>query len=309
MRVISNDVNFPFMKFRFFFAIVSICLLAFSIFSWNKAGLAKYSVDFLGGTELILNFEKGVDSGQIRKALNDGGITGAIVQSFNSESNDFTIRLKGEDTDKAAKKVTQALEKISKVQVLKQDFVGPTIGKKIREDAFTCIGLSLLIIGIYITYRFEWRFAIGALVATIHDIIITAGTFIFFGGEVGSAFLAGMLTVVGYSLNDTIIVFDRARENILGSTSKKSKVYSNGKKLHQMSFKEIFNLSINQTLSRTILTSGTTLFVTFALLKFGGGALYDLSLALLIGVVFGTYSSIFVASPSVLLLAKEGTKK
>ncbi len=309
MRVISNDVNFPFMKFRFFFAIVSLCLLAFSIYSWNNAGLAKYSVDFLGGTELILSFDKKVDSGQIRKALTDKGIEGAIVQSFDSGSNDFTIRLKGEDTDKTAKKVTEALSTIAKVEVLKQDFVGPTIGQKIRKDAFICIALSLLIIGIFITYRFEWRFAAGAVVATIHDIIITAGIFIFFGGEVGSAFLAGMLTVVGYSLNDTIIVFDRARENILGSASKKSRTYSNGKKLHQMSFKEIFNLSINQTLSRTILTSGTTLFVTYALLKFGGGALYDLSLALLIGVVFGTYSSIFVASPSVLLLAKEGSSQ
>ena len=149
-------------------------------------------------------------------------------------------------------------------------------------------------------------FALGAVAALFHDVIVCLGIFLLCGKSLNMATLAAALTIVGYSVNDTIIVFDRARENILGSTSKKSKVYSNGKKLHQMSFKEIFNLSINQTLSRTILTSGTTLFVTFALLKFGGGALYDLSLALLIGVVFGTYSSIFVASPSVLLLAKEG---
>ncbi len=307
MKVISNDINLPFMKFRLFFAIVSVCLLAFSIFAWNKGGIAKYSVDFLGGTELILGFDKKVDSGQIRSALSKAGIQGAIVQSFDNESNDFTIRLKGADTDETAKKVTGALSELAKVEVLKKDFVGPTIGQKIRKDAFICIALSLLIIGVFITYRFEWRFAVGASIATIHDIIITAGMFVFLGGEIGSAFLAGMLTVMGYSMNDTIIVFDRARENILGANSKKSKVYSNGKKLHQMSFRELFNLSINQTLSRTILTSGTTLFVTFALLKFGGGALYDLSLALLIGVIFGTYSSIFVASPSVLVLAKEGS--
>ena len=117
MRVISNDVNFPFMKFRFFFAIVSMCLLAFSIYSWNNAGLAKYSVDFLGGTELILSFDKKVDSGQIRKALTDKGIEGAIVQSFDSGSNDFTIRLKGEDTDKTAKKVTEALSSLSLIHI------------------------------------------------------------------------------------------------------------------------------------------------------------------------------------------------
>lgn len=309
MRLFSNSTNFPFMKLRFFFMFCSAMLIAFGMFHWNKAGINKYSVDFLGGTEIIVHFDKFVNPSEIRTALEESGIHGAVVQSFQGGSNDFTIRLKGDDTKEVAKTVDVALAKFEglKHEFLKQDYVGPVIGEKIRKDAIVAIALSILIIGIYVTARFEWRFAVGACIAIVHDIFITAGIFVFFNGEIGAAFLAAILTVVGYSINDTIIIFDRVRENILESRAKKGsgKKQANGKAFSEMSLIEIFDISVNQTLSRTILTSATAVFVTAALCAYGGGALYDLSWALLIGIVFGTYSSVFIASPAVLLFSSD----
>ena len=185
-----------------------------------------------------------------------------------------------------------------KLEIQKEDFVGPVIGEQIRTDGMTALGVALFIILIYISVRFELRFALGAIVALVHDIIITSGIFVFSGREISAAVLAGILTIIGYSLNDTIIVYDRIRENIEKDIKKFGIKKGAGTSLVQL-----INLSINQTLSRTILTSLTTFFVVFILWLFGGGAVSDLAFTLVIGVVVGTYSSIFIASPVLLYFA------
>ena len=318
MELISSTINLNLMKHRFLFFGVSLALIVFCVFVWFQRGADKYSVDFLGGTDVVVKFDNQVTIAQIRQALEKADIKGAVVQAFEGGSRDFSIRLKTQDSANAAttvdtgKKIREVLASIegSKFELLKEDFVGPIIGEQIRKDGLKSIVIALICILAYITFRFEWRFAVGAIAALVHDVLITTGLFVFSGKEISAAVLAAILTIIGYSLNDTIIVFDRIRENYalaLKAGSGKGKKKQNS--LANMSFVELVNHSVNQTLSRTVLTSLTTLFVVTSLWILGGGAVADLSFALVIGVIVGTYSSIFIACTVVLLLDQFATKQ
>ena len=205
------------------------------------------------------------------------------------------LRLKGSGEGKEGKQVREILssEYGDKYTLLKEDFVGPVIGDQIKSDGLQAIIFSIIGILIYISMRFEFRFALGAIMALMHDVIITTGIFILSGRELNAPVLAGMLTIIGYSLNDTIVVFDRIRENLMASRKEKGV-------MKKSRFIEILNQSLSQTLNRTVLTSITTLFVVLILWLFGGGAVSDLAYTLVIGVIVGTYSSVFIASPALL---------
>jgi len=304
----SVRTNINFMGFRVVGLIVSLTLIGFSFYEWFVTGEEKFGVDFTGGVEVVVGLEGETAINDIRTTLREKGMESAIVQEFEGEANEYSIRLKGNSKMETTKQIEEALQTLTedKLNVLKQDFVGPTVGREIREAGLTAMIVALIGMLLYISIRFEFRFALGALAALIHDIIITIGVYILSGREISTAVIAALLTIVGYSLNDTIIVFDRIRENLGLSfkTGAKAKAVQG-----VTTFEELINVSVNQTLSRTMLTSLTTLFVVVVLFLIGGGAVKDLALTLVIGVIVGTYSSIFVASPVVLLLQKKDLKE
>ena len=310
MEVIQKT-NVPFMKYRFICGGISLALILFSVVTWVQKGNAKFGVDFLGGIDVVVRFSGEVNSGDIRKALNKAGFKGAVVQEVwetDVAKADYSIRLKEGQASSTSEQIIETLKTLDagKIEIRKDDFVGPVIGEQIRNDGIKSMVIALFCILVYISVRFEWRFAVGAIVALVHDITITTGVFLFSGREISAAVLAALLTIIGYSLNDTIIVFDRVRENFNRALSgKKSKDGVN----KTTPFIELVNISINQTLSRTILTSLTTLFVCISLWLFGGGAIADLSFALVIGVVVGTYSSIFIACVAVVALDRDFGKE
>ena len=284
----------------------SLLLISLSLLEWFTSGDEKYGVDFLGGTEVVVQLDKGTKISAVRSAMEDSGFGAAIVQEFKDNlghgTGEFSIRLKAADGADTPKQVSEALKSVKSetFDLRKQDFVGPTIGEEIREAGLTALVLALVGMLIYISLRFEWRFAVGAISALIHDVIITSGIYLLSGREISAAVLSAMLTIIGYSLNDTIIVFDRVRENILRARKKGASSASQGMQLDD--FLSLIDDSITQTLSRTLLTSLTTLFVVTTLWLFGGGAVVDLAFTLVVGIVVGTYSSIFIACPAVVAL-------
>lgn len=247
-------------------------------------------VDFAGGVLAHIEFNQAVNIEDIRKAF-EGKDIGQVVQGIGLPGeNQFRIRSRviAEDNIKTVKMIKSSLEEYFnkdglEVKFLSSEVVGPTIGKELSLSAIKLFTIALILIIIYIAWRFEFRFAIAAIIALLHDVLITIGVFSISGNEITIAFVAAALTIVGYSLNDTIVVFDRIRENF--------------KKLRNEEYSTIFNVSINETLSRTLITSLTTLFTVLSLFIFGGPVIRDFSFALLIGVLIGTYSSIFIASP------------
>lgn len=304
MEFFKGTTAIPFMKHRFIFVTLSLLIIAASLYTWVARGNDKYGVDFLGGTDVVLKFPDKVTASDLRRELNAAGFGNATVQAFEGELHEFSIRVKSNSDAQTAKQIIAAVEKLAdgKVEVLKEDFVGPVIGDQIRSDGLKSIAIALVGILIYISVRFEWRFAIGAILALIHDMIITCGIFVISGKEISAAVLAAILTILGYSLNDTIIVYDRIRENFARALSGKKDKDGVNKK---MSFTEMVDLSINQTLSRTVLTSVTTLFVCLSLWLLGGGAVSDLAFVLLVGIIVGTYSSIFIASVTIVALDRD----
>ncbi|WP_457641274.1 protein translocase subunit SecF [Persephonella sp.] len=259
-------------------------------------------LDFTGGTAVQVRFTEPVGTGDIRNALKIVNLQDSVIQEIGTEKKEYEIRVslkKGKSTEIYAK-VKKALDEKfkGKYEIRKMDYIGAVVGEELRKASVYSIIAVLLAILVYVGYRFEPVFAFGAVIPLFHDAIITLGIFSFFGLEVNLAVIAAILTVLGYSLNDTIIIFDRIRENIK----------LRGKKnLHNL-----VNQSINENLARTIITSGTTLFSVLALYLFGGESLKGFALALLIGILFGTYSSIYVASPIIVDLErffrKRGTK-
>jgi len=269
--------------------IFSALLIFASIASLAFKGL-NFGIDFTGGTVIEVGYPQATDVEKIRQALINAKFE-ATVQHFGT-AKDVLIRLtpqEGEDKAKVGDKVFQILKANDpNVKLRRVEFVGPQIGDELRDQGGTAMLLALAGILIYVTLRFEFRFSVGAIIALIHDVIITIGFFSITGIEFDLTILAAILAIIGYSLNDTIVVFDRVRENYL--------------KLRKASSEESVNFSINQTLSRTIVTSLTTLLVLIALFIFGGEVIHGFSLAMIIGVVVGTYSSIYVASSSLLMM-------
>jgi preprotein translocase subunit SecF len=286
-----KDAKYEIVSKRKIGYVVSSILILASIISLIIHGGPKYNIDFTGGTLLHLKFEKGVPVEDLRSELKELGYGDAEIKHFGAD-NEVSIRLG--ITSELDSTTTIIKDKISKAMPdnpfieRRNESVGPKIGKELIFDALMAILWSMVLILFYIMWRFEFKFSIGAIIALFHDVTITLGVFSILEIEISAPIIAAVLTIVGYSLNDTIVVYDRIREN-LKTASKNIKDISG-----------IVNSSINETLSRTIVTSMTTLIVVVILFFFGGEVLKTFALALIIGIVVGTYSSIFVASPIVI---------
>ena len=274
----------PFMRLAMPATIMSLCIILACVVSLATRGL-NWGLDFTGGTIVELNFEKRTELNDVRAALVAQKIDGAVVQYFGS-TRDVLIRMAPKDTvnqQQLATAITTASKSIAEnTKMTRMEFVGPAVGAELAQSGFMAIVASLLCILAYIGFRFEWRMATGAVLSLAHDVIVTLGVFSWFQLEFDLTVLAAVLTVVGYSLNDTIVVFDRVREN--------------ARRLRKGEMREIIDISMTETLSRTLITSGTTLFTVVALFTMGGPLIHGFATALLIGIGFGTYSSIYVAS-------------
>jgi len=283
-----KEVNFNFIGSRYYGGVISIILIVISLVSLILRGGPNYGIDFKGGASLRLRFENPISVGEIRDVLSEIGQGNSEIKQM-GQSTEYLIRIQesveiGDISDQFLAELSEKLADNS-YELLGKDTVGPRIGSELRDAAIWAILASLGLIMLYISWRFEFKFAVGAVIALFHDVIITLGAFSVLNLEISLAIVAAFLTIVGYSLNDTIVVFDRIRENL--------------KIMRRESYELIFNKSINQTLSRTVLTSITTLIVVLILFFFGGEVIHNFSFAMLIGILIGTYSSIFVASPFV----------
>ncbi|SFV86104.1 Protein-export membrane protein SecF (TC 3.A.5.1.1) [hydrothermal vent metagenome] len=282
-------LNIPTIDFvgkRTYAIIFSLVLIVVSIFSLTTNGL-KFGIDFTGGTLLEVGYQQDANLADIRKALSDANFKGVNVQYFGS-TKEILIRLEPQaiSSAKLSSKIIHLLG--NGVDIRRVEFVGPKVGEELTNDGGLAMLYALIGILIYVAFRFEYRFALGSISALIHDVIITLGVFSVLQIEFNLTVLAAILAVIGYSLNDTIVVFDRIRENFLST--------------RHADPGQIINGALNQTLSRTIMTSVTTLLVLVALFYLGGEIIHSFALALLVGVVIGTYSSIYVASTIILAL-------
>ncbi|WP_018145831.1 MULTISPECIES: protein translocase subunit SecF [unclassified Thioalkalivibrio] len=271
---------------------ISLVLIIISVALLATRGL-NFGIDFTGGTLVEVGYPEAVELDTIRETLSAGGYEGAQVQTFGT-SRDVLIRLPpSEDDDNPAmlsNRVLNALQEggPSDPDLRRVEFVGPAVGEELREQGGLAMIYALAGILIYVAVRFEWRFSIGSVLALVHDVLITLGIFSLLQMEFDLGVLAAVLAVIGYSLNDTIVVYDRIRENF--------------RVLRKQSTEQVMNNAVNKTLARTIVTSLTTLLVLLSLAILGGAALQNFSIALIIGVVVGTYSSIFIAATAALML-------
>ena len=283
MEFFRQNTHIDFMAQRKGAAVLSTVLFLLSIVSLILYGL-NMGLDFTGGTQIQMNFTHEADLNQIRDNLQKNGFKEAEVKNYGTSKDVLvTVVPKGAAADNENKDmiVRQVQQILPDAKIQQVDYIGPMVGQELATKGALAIFVALLGTMIYIALRFEFRFAIGSTVALIHDPVLILGIFSFFHLEFNLIVLAAVLTVIGYSLNDTIVIFDRVRENF--------------RKLRKATPVEIINISINQTLSRTIMTSVLTLIVVLALFFLGGSMLHGFSLALIIGIVVGTYSSIYVA--------------
>ena len=291
MRFLKKGVHINFMAKRKVALVFSATLVLIGLGSIAARGL-HLGIDFTGGTLIEVAYEQNADIPAIREVLEKDGFGGAAVQQFGT-ARDVLIRLpqmaEGQ-SKKVSDDVFALLSKAvdGKVQLRRVEFVGPQVGDELTEDGFLAVLVSLIAILIYVALRFEWRFALGSVIALIHDVTITVGLFALLQIEFDLPVLAAVLAVIGYSLNDTIVVYDRIRENF--------------RKLRKGEPVDIIDVSLNQTLSRTLMTSFTTVLVLLALYFLGGEIIHGFAFALLVGVIMGTYSSIYVASAAALML-------
>lgn len=291
-HMLPDSLKIDFLSIRRLTTMLSLAFVILSIVSLLTQGL-KPGIDFTGGTLVELAYEQAVDLDEIRQALSKEGFEGAVVQHFGSSREVMIRLLPTEQTANSSELSNHIMRAINshvsqKGELRRVEFVGPQVGEELTEDGGLAMLIALFCILIYVTFRFEYRLALGAVTALAHDVIITLGMFSVFQVEFDLTVLAALLAVIGYSLNDTIVVFDRVRENF--------------RLLRKGTPTDIINISLNQTLSRTLMTSGTTLLVLVALFIFGGEIIHYFALALIFGIVVGTYSSIYVASPVALSL-------
>ena len=261
---------------------ITLLLTALALFSWFHKGL-NFGLDFTGGTLIELNYQKPADLPQLRKELAGAGYHDAIVQSF-GDTTDVLVRMPGDDPQ-LGNKVSDALRKVdvdNPATVKRVEFVGPQVGEELRDQGGLGMLMALGGVLIYLAFRFQWKFAVGAIISLIHDVVVTVGILSFFQITFDLTVLAAVLAIIGYSLNDTIVVFDRVRENF--------------RMMRKATLIENINVSTTQTLLRTMATSISTLLAIAALLFFGGDNLFGFSIALFVGVMAGTYSSIYIAN-------------
>jgi len=284
MEFFRKRTSIAFMSQRKPAMLLSAVLIVIAIGSIATRGL-NWGIDFTGGVLLEIGYPAAADLPGVRQQLADSGYGDAVVQNFGT-ARDVLIRIMPrEDVDNAA--MSAQLMNVLRaadpgVELRRTEFVGPQVGRELAEDGALALLFALLMIMAYVIFRFQWKFAVGAVAALAHDVIIVVGLFSIFGWTFDLAILAAILAVIGYSLNDTIVVFDRIRENF--------------RKIRRGTAVEIVDISINDTLSRTIMTSFATLLVLLALLFLGGETLWGFSMALTAGIVIGTYSSIYTAS-------------
>ncbi len=290
MQLIKPNQAIDFMGKRKIALTLSLILILLSVGSLATRGL-NLGIDFTGGTLVEVGYPESIDLKEVRDALGNNGFDGAVAQHFGS-SKDVLIRLAPKEAESSADLSTRVLRALEddghQVDLRRVEFVGPQVGDELTEDGGLAMLAALFGILIYVYFRFEIRFSLGAVIALVHDVVITLGVFSILQWQFDLTVLAACLAVIGYSLNDTIVVYDRIRENF--------------RKMRKGTTVEIVNRSVTHTLSRTIVTSLTTLLVLAALAVFGGEIIHAFSLALIVGVLVGTYSSIYVASSLVLAL-------
>ena len=283
MEMFSTEKIYDFMSKRFAFLGLSSFLIIASIVLLLTKGL-NFGIDFVGGTIVQVKYEQTAPINQLRDIFKETKYSNAVISEFGA-ADEVVIRITGSSSDLTndiADEMHAILAPSGKFEIRRVDMVGAKVGGELREKGLIALGLSLVVMLIYVSFRFEWRFALASILALVHDSIIAMGAISLFSVEVNLDILAAMLTLLGYSINDTIIVFDRIRENL--QITKETLL------------EKVINLSVSKTLSRTTLTSLTTLFVVATLLFFGGEIIYGFSFTLFVGIIVGTYSSIFVAA-------------
>ncbi|SVA99693.1 uncharacterized protein METZ01_LOCUS152547 [marine metagenome] len=294
MIMSMKKIQFNFMGMRKVTSIVSALLIIFSISTLSYQGL-NLGIDFTGGTLVEVGYPEAVNLDKLRQSFSDSEFNDVAIQYFGS-AKEILIRMPPQQGLNSADVSSKLLDLLSSnnfsAEMRRVEFVGPQVGEELREDGGLAMLYALLCIMVYVAFRFQMRFSVGAVSALIHDVIITLGFFSITRFNFDLTILAALLAVIGYSLNDTIVVFDRVRENF--------------RKIRDKTPVEVFNISLNQTLSRTLMTSFTTLLVLIALFLLGGEIIHGFSMALIFGVLIGTYSSIYIASPVTLTL---GIKK
>jgi len=278
--------------------IVSGVLVLAAVLLWVARGGPNYGIDFAGGTMAHLRFSESRTAAEVRQALAEGGYGDVELQDLGGEGREFLLRVAGSGStqDRVAKEATDILRNsmgAESFEVLRTEMVGPKVGKDLRRKAILAVIASTIMMGVYVAVRFQPRFGLGAAVALVHDVAVTVGWLLLFNYEFDLSVIAALLTIVGFSVNDTVIISDRVRENM--------------RKMRRESLATIVNLSINETLSRTILTTGTAIFVILALYLLGGSVIHGFAFALLVGFVSGVYSTVFVAAPLVLFF--EGSRR
>ena len=291
MQIIKPDINIDFVGKKGLAIVLSLVFILAGLVSLVAKGGPRYGIDFAGGTLIQVKFNLPTDAATIRGALAPLNLRGLTVQRFEGEGDEFLLRAQESSAalEGLSHRITEALEGSfgeGQLELRRMEMVGPQAGRELRNRGLLAVLYAMIGILIYVSWRFQFRFAAGAILALLHDVLFTVGVFSLLNKEIDLPVIAAFLGIVGYSLNDTIIVYDRIRENT--------------GKIEKESFPSVINRSINETLSRTIMTSGTTLLVVLALLIFGGGVIQNFALALFIGIMVGTYSSVFVASPVLL---------
>ncbi|MCZ8258169.1 MAG: protein translocase subunit SecF [Polaromonas sp.] len=279
---IRRDI--PFMRHALIFNIISFTTFALAVFFLLTRGL-HLSVEFTGGTLMEVNYTQAADVGKIRDTVAGLGFTDVQVQNFGT-SRDVMIRLpaqKGVSTAQQSDKVLGALKTANPdVTLRRTEFVGPQVGEELAHDGLKALAMVVFGIMVYLAFRFEWKYAVAAIIANLHDVIIILGFFAFFQWEFSLAVLAAVLAVLGYSVNESVVIFDRIRENF--------------RRYRKMNTTQIIDNAITSTISRTIITHGSTQIMVLSMLLFGGPTLFYFALALTIGILFGIYSSVFVAA-------------
>ena len=293
IRLIPDDTSIPFMRVRSWTFGLSAALVVVSIILFFVRGL-NLGIDFVGGSTIeIRTPPPAADIARIRQVVGALGLGDVSVQEF-GEPTEVLIRFEeqpgGEEAQRAAQeRVEKALkEAIPGVEIRQTNFIGPKVSGELARDGTLAVTLAVLLVLVYIWFRFEWQFGVGAVIALVHDVTLTIGFFSITQLEFNLSIIAALLTIVGYSLNDTVVVYDRIRENM--------------RKFRRMPLAELLDLAINETLSRTVMTSLTTLIALVALFAFGGAVLRGFTAAMIWGIFVGTYSSIFIASPILLFL-------
>jgi preprotein translocase subunit SecF len=300
MELIPHGTHFDFIGKKKITLWISALAILISLGSIFFHGGLRLGVDFAGGLVVEVKFSKPTDISEVRDATDAIGLKDAVVQKFGGE-NEFLIRVEKatDDLEAISKTIQTSLQerfKDGSLEIRRIEVVGPKVGKDLKEKAMLAVGLAFLAILIYVAFRFrEIAFGLGGIVALFHDIIVTFGAVSIFNIEFSLNVLAVILTIIGFSINDTIVIFDRVRENV--------------KKMRKEDLVTIFNVSINETLGRTILTSGTVMMVVLILFFFGGEVIHDFTVALIFGLITGTYSTVYIASPVVLFWEKNISRK